>query len=538
MRFYTFAPILLLAGSTTSIDANQLHDQEVPGVVITHSPASTGIYVGSPGIAKLSDTTYLAKCDEFGPGSKEHRSAITNVFRSDDRGDTWHQVARVEGLFWATLFSWHDAPYLLGMNKHHGAIVLMRSDDQGRTWSTPDSPERGLLTSEGEYHTAPVPVIEHRGRLWRAVEDAMGGTRWGSRYRARMMSIPLNGILLSQDNWTLSEPLASQQKWMNGEFHGWLEGNAVVTRNDKVVNILRIACSEGGKAAIVHVSDDGKSLTFDPTQDIIEFPGGAKKFTIRFDPVTDTYWTLSNPVMPRHDGESTAGSIRNTLALMRSKDLTDWEIRSILLYHPDIRHHGFQYPDWLFDGDDLIAAIRTAYDDGQGGAHNAHDANYLTFHRFRNFRELTMADSCVRLDDLKALPLEEVEVGEIIVRGRQLSLQPFGNDQRAFSNRTYVWNDIPSRFAGWTFTQVGGGERARIEVTAKRDMTIYVATSASWAQNHLASWEPTGDKFCYTDANRTSMVILSRRLKSGETSKLLQGSWAGTLLLLPPADNK
>jgi hypothetical protein len=128
--------------------------------------------------------------------------------------------------------------------------------------------------------------------------------------------------------------------------------------------------------------------------------------------------------MPRHDGESTAGSIRNTLALMRSKDLTDWEIRSILLYHPDIRHHGFQYPDWLFDGDDLIAAIRTAYDDGQGGAHNAHDANYLTFHRFRNFRELTMADSCVRLDDLKALPLEEVEVGEIIVRGRQLSLQP------------------------------------------------------------------------------------------------------------------
>jgi hypothetical protein len=55
--------------------------------------------------------------------------------------------------------------------------------------------------------------------------------------------------------------------------------------------------------------------------------------------------------------------------------------------------HGFQYVDWLIDGDDIIAACRAAYDDGMGGAHNYHDANYLTFHRIANFRRLTMADS-------------------------------------------------------------------------------------------------------------------------------------------------
>jgi hypothetical protein len=49
--------------------------------------------------------------------------------------------------------------------------------------------------------------------------------------------------------------------------------------------------------------------------------------------------------------------------------------------------------DWLFEGDDLIAACRTAYDDEEGGAHNFHDANFLTFHRFKNFRRLTMKDS-------------------------------------------------------------------------------------------------------------------------------------------------
>ena len=35
-----------------------------------------------------------------------------------------------------------------------------------------------------------------------------------------------------------------------------------------------------------------------------------------------------------------------------------------------------------------VAAVRTAFDDDATGAHNAHDANYLTFHRWNNFRSL------------------------------------------------------------------------------------------------------------------------------------------------------
>jgi hypothetical protein len=68
-------------------------------------------------------------------------------------------------------------------------------------------------------------------------------------------------------------------------------------------------------------------------------------------------------------------------------------VRCIVLYHPDVKQHGFQYVDWLFEDQDIIAVCRTAHDDGVGGAHNNHDANYLTFHRFSGFRRLTMADS-------------------------------------------------------------------------------------------------------------------------------------------------
>jgi hypothetical protein len=43
--------------------------------------------------------------------------------------------------------------------------------------------------------------------------------------------------------------------------------------------------------------------------------------------------------------------------------------------------------DWQFDGRHIIFLSRTAFDDDFGGAHNYHDANYLTFHRIRNFRK-------------------------------------------------------------------------------------------------------------------------------------------------------
>jgi len=39
----------------------------------------------------------------------------------------------------------------------------------------------------------------------------------------------------------------------------------------------------------VRISDDGKSASFDPARDHIDFPGGAKKFTIRYDERTKRY---------------------------------------------------------------------------------------------------------------------------------------------------------------------------------------------------------------------------------------------------------
>lgn len=366
---------------------------KVPGVVVDHLPASSGMYVGSPSIAILPGGDYVASHDLFGPKSTERDRAVTWVFRSSDRGQTWTRQAEVQGQFWSTLFVHRGDLYLMGTWAHYNNVVIRRSTDGGRTWTEPKDSASGLLR-EGRYHCAPVPVVEHAGRLWRGVEDTTEPRRWGMPFRAMMMSAPVGADLLRAESWTTADPIASDKAWLDGRFNGWLEGNAVVTPEGRLVDLLRVDCPEGGRAALVRMSDDGRKASFDPSGGFIDFPGGAKKFTVRYDPESKRYWSLANYVPPKYR-DVKAGGVRNTLALTSSADLVRWRIDCILLHHPDVRRHGFQYPDWQFDGPDLVAAVRTAFDDGLGGAHNAHDANFLTFHRLKDFRRLTLADSAV-----------------------------------------------------------------------------------------------------------------------------------------------
>jgi hypothetical protein len=370
-----------------------------PGVVVAHSPAATEVYLGSPGIAVLPGGEYLAKCDEFGPKSSEKTQAITQVHRSSDRGLSWRSAARVQGMYWASVFLHHGAVYLLGTDRQNGRIVIARSDDAGSTWTRPESERSGVLTPEPGFHGAPVPVVRHGGRLWRAMEDTRAGGGWGRHFRALVMSAPADADLLNAANWTFGIPLARDPAWLDGKFGGWLEGNAVVSPEGGIVNLLRVdfrAASE--KAALIRITEDGRSASFDAATGFIDFPGGCKKFTVRYDPVSRLYWSLANWVPPRH-ASANPERARNTLALTASPDLRRWQVRSVLLYHPDPTTHGFQYVDWLFDDDDLVAVVRTAFDEPAGQAHNCHDSNYLTFHRFDRFRALSKADSPAAIRD-------------------------------------------------------------------------------------------------------------------------------------------
>lgn len=362
---------------------------KVPGVVVDYIPASTKTYIGSPSICILPNGDYIASHDHFGPASTEHEQALTAVFRSADKGKSWEKISEINGQFWSNLFFHNGSLHIMGTWKHHGNLIIRKSADGGFTWTEPSDNRTGLIR-EGEYHTAPMPMVIHDGRIWRAVENAKSyTTAWGIRYGATVFSAPVESDLLNAANWTNTNSLAYDSVYLEGRFRGWLEGNAVVTPEGKIVNILRVATTEPGRdlAAIVDISDDGLKASFDPATGFIDFVGGARKFSIRFDEESRRYWTICN-MIPEGFTAMNAGSVRNVLVIKSSSDLRQWTVHRILLKHPDVKKHGFQYVDWQFDGKDIIYLSRTAYDDESGGANNYHDANYLTFHRIKNYRKL------------------------------------------------------------------------------------------------------------------------------------------------------
>jgi hypothetical protein len=360
-----------------------------PGAVVAHSLASSGQYLGSPSLALLPDGQLVASHDFFGPGST---GDTIHVYGSRDRGATWQRKAEIEGGFWSSLFVHRGVLYLMGTSRQDGWLVIRRSTDGGYTWTEPRDAATGLLRSDARYHTAPVPVVEHGGRLWRAFEDSMGPGDWGSYFRSFVMSIPAEADLLVASNWAFSNRLGRDPAWLDGRFGGWLEGNVVVAPSGRLVNMLRADYRDPDeKAAVIEIGADGKTVTFDPARGFISFPGGCKKFSVRWDPVSGAYWSLVNWIPPSQRGGNVERT-RNTLALVRSKDLREWEVRCVLLHHPDRERHGFQYADFQFDGPDLVALVRTAFDDEEGGAHSSHDANFITFHRWPDFRRLTKDD--------------------------------------------------------------------------------------------------------------------------------------------------
>lgn len=349
---------------------------DIPGVVIDYSPSSSEDYIGSPSIAVLSDGIYIASHDFFGPGPLPSQTA---VFESKDKGATWKQIATLPSQFWSGLFYHQNTLYIMGTTTGYGQCIIRKSTDGGYTWTNPEDGQNGLLFSDKSYHTAPVPVLFAKDRIWRAMEDNGDPGDWGYHFRSFMMSAPVDADLLDADSWTTTNRLSHDETNWTGT--GWLEGNAVIDPDGEIKNILRVSGAME-VAAIVDISHDGMTASFNPDTGFIDFYGGAVKFTIRYDEISGKYWALVNQQL-------NPSALRNRLVLVSSLDLLHWNIEQTILEHPDLLFHAFQYVDWLVEEEDIIFVSRTAHNDGQGGiANDYHDANFMTFHRIINFREL------------------------------------------------------------------------------------------------------------------------------------------------------
>ena len=249
-----------------------------------------------------------------------------------------------------------------------------------------------------------------RGRLYRAFEDC-DPPGWGN-FQAGVISAPLDADLLVAANWTMSNKLPFDPSWIPAEWRsqnatapGWREGNVVVAPDGELWNILTFEAGAviDEKSPRLQITEDGKTLSFDPDTGYIDFPGAKAKFTIRRDPHSGKYLSLVNNLADKDLLRQMAGDLasqryrsrhpmrqRNVLSLTVSDDLWSWRIVKTLMRddtglvpEASIMFTGFQYVDWQFDGDDLIYVVRTAY----RGARNFHDSNQIIFRVLEKFRD-------------------------------------------------------------------------------------------------------------------------------------------------------
>lgn len=493
-------PSYLLAatlGPRSPVKANGCPD--LPGVPIYYSPNNTGRYLGSPALVILPNGDYLASHDYFGGGSSQTTLGQTFLYRSPDRGTNWSRLGQInemvagaaddDGTFWNHFLQINGALYSLGNanSSATGYMVIRRSTDNGATWtSVSDGPDNtGRLFAGQMWGPGHDYVLKH-GRVWLAAERSHGSA-FGDNFIAAI-SAPTNSDLLAPTNWALSSTVVRDTNWLGGTFRGWLEGNTVEDPLGGLVLVMRVdnrypnGAAIGGKAAVIRVqynAGTGAATTafsggdFDPTDPsssgFIDFPGGTTRFTIRFDPVSQRYWTLCNYI-PRkfRNAAYNAERFRGILALASSPNLNDWTVERIVmadgrLYSDDATvvasafngnqtRFGFQYADWQFDGADLVATVRTAFCDDYGDPAIGHNANYYLFRRVENFR-VNAGPGAVRIRALDHAPATGTSLIACGTRPARLYHVEWSDD-------LHTWQD-----AGQSWE--GTGEEATFAVTGQ-----------------------------------------------------------------------
>jgi hypothetical protein len=187
--------------------------------------------------------------------------------------------------------------------------------------------------------------------------------------------------------------------------------------------------------------------------------------------------------------------------------------RAQLSVSDSLQHTGLQYVDWVYDGDDLVAAVRAGY----RGAVTYHDANRLLVTRVTAFAQLC----------------------ETSISGSGFSLHVLRDGLPAFANRGYAWSGVPPALWGMSVARTVGGAAATANVSIRvgRPQTIYVGLCTRLT-GHVApsGWERTKLAFSYSDAAGTQVTLFSRRVDSagGAIAVPRDGTWCGAPLFYWP----
>ncbi len=412
--------------------------------VLYESPDPARIYAYSPGIFRLPGGRLVATFDLGGPGVRELPGVKWSrgesgyawqgrVHTSDDGGLTWQHRTDFPFIH-ARPFAAGKSLYVLGQA---GDLTIIRSEDDGETWSPPVR-----LTEGQHWHQAPCNVHYAHGCVYLVMERR---TRFEVKgwYVAEMAPVLMRGSvkddLTRREAWTFASELTFRDVLPESSLEGfgvpvyaadrvrgvmvapgrhcsplgWLETNVVQFADPdhlwhdpdgKTFHLWMRAHTGGtGYACIAKVVEAGAAPGTGPMTTMpqrapsgrtllyVPCPGGQMKFHVLYDDATRLYWLLSTQAtdsMVRPDRlpperYNLPNNERRRLQLHLSKNMLDWRFAGLVAVGPEekaSRH----YAAMVADGEDLAILSRS----GDARARTPHDGNLITFHRVRRFREL------------------------------------------------------------------------------------------------------------------------------------------------------
>ena len=311
----------------------------------------SGDFLCSPSIIRLSGGDILISMDVYRGNAPQN---LNLIFRSSDDGRTWHFLTELMPSFWGKLFCVSNVLYMLSVSGEYGDLQIGKSTDGGRTWLQPIVLARGGGVSGEGWHRAPCVILQADGKIYTSVEYGS----WGKGVFGNVVIYAeADSDLLNPNNWNFTP----YYRHSLNNAGAMIEGNLVKAPNGEILNILR---NKEHAAIALKLNTEKCMLEYYKT---IDLPVAHSKFEI-LKHENGKYYALGNKP-----------PCRNVLSLYESENLEKWTlVRDIVdCSAMDRTKVGFQYPSFIFEGNEMLIASRTAFN----GADSFHNSNYITFHK-------------------------------------------------------------------------------------------------------------------------------------------------------------